>query len=42
MGYPISSVPIKTIYEKEASHINPFVDTLRFIRFLIRHGKTKQ
>ncbi len=42
LGYTISSVPIKTIYEKEASHINPFVDTLRFIRFLVKHGKTKQ
>ena len=42
LGYTISSVPIKTIYEKEVSHINPLIDTLRFIRFLVKHGKTKQ
>lgn len=39
LGYPIISVPIKTVYEREGSHINPFVDTLRFIRFLIKHNK---
>lgn len=35
-GFKIESVPIKTVYRDEKSHINPFVDTLRFIRLLIR------
>ncbi len=32
----IASVPIKSIYAGEKSRINPFLDTLRFIRFLIK------
>lgn len=36
LGFKIESVPIKTIYQGERSHINPFVDTLRFIRFIVR------
>jgi glycosyltransferase involved in cell wall biosynthesis len=35
-GFKIESVPIRTIYRGEKSQINPFVDTLRFIRFIIR------
>lgn len=35
-GYKIYSVPIKTIYQGEVSHIRPFKDTLRFIRYLLR------
>ncbi|MBI4972430.1 MAG: glycosyltransferase family 2 protein [Candidatus Omnitrophica bacterium] len=35
LGFKIESVPIKTIYAGEKSQINPFVDTLRFIRFII-------
>jgi len=35
-GFKIESVPVKTIYENESSRINPFVDTIRFIIFLIR------
>jgi len=35
-GYKIISVPIETIYADEVSHINPFIDTLRFIRFIVR------
>lgn len=31
----IDSVPIKTVYEGKKSQINPFVDTFRFIRFMI-------
>ncbi len=36
LGYKIKSLPIKTIYQKEKSRINPFIDTLRFIGFMIR------
>lgn len=36
-GYRIDSFPIKTIYAGQKSQINPFVDTFRFIRFLIKH-----
>ena len=35
-GFKIESVPVKTIYEDEESRINPFVDTIRFIAFLVR------
>lgn len=36
LGFKIESVPIKTIYVQEKSHINPVIDTLRFIRFIIK------
>jgi len=36
LGYRIQSVPIKTIYSNERSRINPFLDTLRFFRFIYR------
>lgn len=36
LGFKIESVPIKTIYSGEKSQINPFVDTVRFIKFIIR------
>ncbi len=36
LGFKIESVPIKTIYITEKSHINPFIDTLRFIRFILK------
>src|SRR3989338_1111228 len=32
LGSRIDSIPIKSIYSGQASRINPFVDTLRFIR----------
>jgi glycosyltransferase involved in cell wall biosynthesis len=35
LGFEIESVPIKTIYAGQKSQINPWIDTLRFIRFLI-------
>jgi glycosyltransferase involved in cell wall biosynthesis len=35
-GFRIESVPIKTIYHDETSKINPFIDTLRFIRFIVK------
>jgi glycosyltransferase involved in cell wall biosynthesis len=38
MGFKIKSLPIKSVYGKEKSQINPFMDTFRFIR-LISKGK---
>lgn len=35
LGFKIESIPIKTIYNNEKSQINPIIDTLRFIRFII-------
>ena len=35
-GFKISSVPIRAIYQGERSKINPALDTLRFIVFIIR------
>ena len=35
-GFRIESVPIKTIYSDEKSRVNPFVDTIRFIIFVIK------
>ena len=35
LGFKIESVPIKTIYSGQKSQINPVIDTLRFLRFLI-------
>lgn len=35
-GVKIESIPIQTVYRKERSHINPFVDTFRFFRFISR------
>lgn len=35
-GFKIKSIPIKSVYGREKSQINPFVDTLRFIRLIIR------
>ena len=34
-GFKIDSAPVKTVYTNGKSGINPFVDTLRFIRLLI-------
>ncbi|MCX5697841.1 MAG: glycosyltransferase family 2 protein [Candidatus Omnitrophica bacterium] len=34
IGFRIGSIPIKTLYRDEKSQINPFIDTLRFIRFI--------
>ena len=34
LGFRIEFVPIKTIYSGQKSQINPFVDTLRFLRFI--------
>ncbi len=34
-GFKIESIPIQTIYSGQKSQINPFVDTLRFLCFII-------
>jgi len=36
LGFKIESVPINTIYAGEKSSINPFIDTVRFIRFIFK------
>lgn len=36
LGFRIESVPIRTIYGEEKSQINPLLDTLRFIRFIMQ------
>jgi len=35
-GFRIESAPIKTIYQGQKSRINPIIDTIRFIRLLIK------
>lgn len=35
LGFKIESVPVRTIYSGQKSRINPFLDTLRFLRFII-------
>lgn len=42
LGYKIESVPIKSIYHKQKSQINPFFDTIRFIKFFFRQIWTTQ
>ncbi|MDD5465116.1 MAG: glycosyltransferase family 2 protein [Candidatus Omnitrophica bacterium] len=37
LGFKIESIPIQTIYSGQKSQINPFIDTLRFLRFIIRN-----
>jgi glycosyltransferase involved in cell wall biosynthesis len=39
LGFKIASVPIKSVYVGERSHINPFIDTLRFIKFIHKELK---
>ncbi|MFH1269674.1 MAG: glycosyltransferase family 2 protein [Candidatus Omnitrophota bacterium] len=42
LGYKIESVPIKTIYNGEKSQINPVIDTIRFIKLIIKEAWTTQ
>lgn len=42
LGFKIESVPIKAVYAGGKSQINPFIDTLRFIRFMVREIWTTQ
>jgi len=37
LGYKIESIPIRCIYLSKKSQINPVLDTIRFIRFIIRY-----
>ncbi len=36
LGSRIKSIPIQTIYQNQKSQINPLVDTLRFIKFILK------
>lgn len=36
LGFRIDSIPVATVYLDEKSKINPVVDALRFIRFIIK------
>jgi glycosyltransferase involved in cell wall biosynthesis len=36
MGFKIKSIPIRSIYNRGKSQINPFIDTLRFIRLMFK------
>ena len=36
LGFKIKSIPIRSIYGREKSQINPFIDTLRFIRLIFK------
>lgn len=36
MGFAIESAQISTVYGQEKSQINAFIDTIRFIRFILR------
>jgi glycosyltransferase involved in cell wall biosynthesis len=36
LGYKIESIPVKSVYSSEKSRIHPVLDTLRFIRFVIK------
>lgn len=35
LGFKIESIPVETIYAGQKSQINPFIDSLRFLRFMI-------
>ena len=35
LGFKIESIPVETIYSGQKSQINPLVDSLRFLRFMI-------
>ncbi len=36
LGLKVTSIPITTVYIRDRSHINPFIDSFRFIRFIVR------
>jgi glycosyltransferase involved in cell wall biosynthesis len=38
-GFEIMSVPIKTVYNNERSHIHPVRDTIRFIKYICERTK---
>jgi len=35
LGYRIESIPVKSVYRKENSYINPVFDTVRFITYIL-------
>lgn len=37
MGMRIGEIPVKTVYRGSASHINPIIDTIRFIRMAFKN-----
>lgn len=37
LGFKITSIPVATVYAGESSHIRPFRDTFRFLRFLFQY-----
>jgi glycosyltransferase involved in cell wall biosynthesis len=38
-GFKITSVPVKTVYNNERSHIHPVRDTIRFFKYLFERTK---
>lgn len=36
LGFKIESIPIKSVYLNSKSHINPFIDTARFIKLIVK------
>ena len=40
-GFRILSIPVKTVYQEEKSKINPFLDTLRFFKFVFNTALKK-
>jgi len=40
-GFPVTNVPIKTIYRNETSMINPLKDTIRFITYFVKEIFTR-
>ncbi|MFH1199236.1 MAG: glycosyltransferase family 2 protein [Candidatus Omnitrophota bacterium] len=41
LGYKIETVTIKSVYNGNKSQINPFIDTIRFIKFVMREIRNK-
>ena len=41
-GFRIHSVPILTIYRNESSYINPFLDTIRFLKYIFKEAWTSK
>jgi len=41
-GFKIYSVPVQTIYRDELSKINPFIDTIRFFKYIFKELVTSR
>jgi len=37
-GFKVHSIPIQTIYGDELSKINPFADTIRFLKYMVKES----